>query len=146
MCIHDRKPTPFTTATILGWLAIGISFVISALIPSWGASLAIPHAVAWVEMVIGGMLTAGAIMALWSPFRSKSLISKQWKLDEVGMWLAAGGWSAYTAAAVITAPLSVVHWLTSATFAIAAVARIRTVRHERYVTEKAVARYVNEVP
>ena len=146
MCIHNNRPTPFTTAIIFGWLVIGISFVVSAFIPSWGASLAIPYAVTWVEMLIGGMLTAGAIMALWSPFRSKVLISKQWKLDEVGMWLAAGGWSAYTAAAVITAPLSVLHWLTSATFAIAAVARIRAVRHERYVTERAVAKYVNEVP
>ena len=144
MRAHDHGPTPFTRVTLAGWLATGLILIVSAASPSWGATLVIPALAMWVELVVGGMLTTGAALGLWAPHRAGRIISQQWRLDELGMWLAAGGWAAYTTAALLTAPTALIHWMISLTFCASAITRLATIRAERTKIEAAVERYERE--
>ena len=141
MCVHDRRPSLFVRVTLAGWLAIGLILIVSAAFPAWGATLVIPALAMWVEIVVGGMLTIGAALGLVAPHRAGRIISQQWLLDELGMWLAAGGWATYTTAALLTAPAAFVHWMISLTFCASAVTRLATIRTERAKIEAAVERY-----
>ena len=141
MCVHDHRPTPFALVTLAGWLATGIILIVSSAFPSWGATLVIPALSTWVELVVGSMLTAGALLGLGAPHQAGQRLSQQWRLDELGMWLAAGGWAAYTTAALLTVPTALVHWMVSLTFCVSAIARLATIRTERAKIEAAVRRY-----
>ena len=67
-------------------------------------------------------------------------LSRKWRLDELGMWLVAGGWATYTVVAFIVLPTAPLHWIISFTSFLGAVVRIVDIHRRRTKVETAVAR------
>ena len=68
-------------------------------------------------------------------------LSRKWRLDELGMWLVAGGWATYTVVAFIVLPTAPLHWIISFTSFLGAVGRIVDIHRHRTKVETAVARF-----
>lgn len=138
MCVHN-SPTALETVQTAGWLVCGITFIVSAFIPWWGVSLVIPPYLTWAEAVIGTLLTVGSLLGLQAA-RPRQHISQQWMLDEVGMWLAAGGWGVYAVCSGVYGHMALTHILISLLQVILACVRIGAIRKHRAYTEAAIAR------
>ena len=142
MCVHT-KPNPVVTATLVGWAITGAVLIVSSTQPGWGASLVIPALSIWAEAAIGVFLLAGSLLALTAGRHRQDDLMRRWRLDELGMWLAAGGWATYTIVAMLVLPLAAVHWLISMTFAAYAIVRILQIRRQRISTERSVERLID---
>ena len=81
------------------------------------------------------LLTAGALLSLWATSRLQRDLKRSWRVDVLGMWLAASGWAGYTAISLVTEPAAWVHWLISATMCAGAIARITHTGRQRRHTE-----------
>ena len=139
MCVHTR-PTPLATTIMTGWAVAGGVLVASAAIPDWGASLTVPPIAWWAELPIGLLLAAGALLSLWATSRLQRDLKRRWRVDVLGMWLAASGWAGYTAISLVTEPSAWVHWIISATMCAGAAARIdHTGRQRRHAEAKVCA-------
>lgn len=120
---------------MVGWAIAGATLIVSAAIPHWGASLTVPALAWWAELPIGLLLAAGALLSLWATSRLQRDLKQRWRVDVLGMCLAASGWAGYTAISLVTAPAAWVHWLIAATMCAAAVARITHTGRQRRHTE-----------
>lgn len=139
MCLRT-KHSPLAVTMMIGWAVTGAVLVLSGTRPGWGASLVIPPMATWAEELIGGFLLVGSLLSLGPAVRPLWDLSRVWRLDELGMWLAAGGWVTYSVVAAVWMPGAVVHWLVSLTCAASAVVRIVTIRRQRARTESSLAR------
>ena len=140
MCVHTMKPNPTSVALMIGWAVTGVILVASGASRDWGASLIIPPMATWAEVLIGGFLLIGSLLSLGPVFRPSRDLSLVWRLDELGMWLALGGWATYATIGLIEMPCAVVHWIVAATMATCAAVRIGCIRAERRRTEARLAR------
>lgn len=120
---------------MVGWAITGATLCVSAATPHWGASLTVPAFAWWAELPIGLLLVGGALLSLWATSRLQRDLKRRWRVDVLGMWLAASGWAGHAAISLVTAPAAWVHWLISATMCAAAVARITHTGHQRRHTE-----------
>ena len=143
MCVHIRPDKP-TRAAIWTSLLVGLVMLASAAQPGWGASMVIPPA-GWLgEALIGASLLCGGGLSVMAYRRPTRVVTRTWAVDELGAWLTAGGWTAYSVIAAIAEPWAVAHWVISMGLAVAAIARIHAIRERRTHTEDAVARLREE--
>ena len=138
MCVHV-KPSPFTTVMLIGWTISGVALFFSSFLDT-GVSVVIPASPPWAEASIGTFLTLGGSLALRGSHHGADL-SRKWRLDELGMWLVAGGWATYTVVAFIVLPTAPLHWIISFTSFLGSVVRIVGIHRRRTKVETAVARF-----
>mgnify|MGYP003590846310 CR=1 FL=1 len=138
MCVHV-KPSPFTTVMLIGWTISGVALFFSSFLDT-GVSVVIPASPPWAEAAIGTFFTLGGSLALWGSHYGIDL-SRKWRLDELGMWLVAGGWATYTVVAFIVLPTAPLHWIISFTSFLGSVVRIVGIHRRRTKVETAVARF-----
>lgn len=144
MCVHHARPDRLTVTLLVTWLAAGVMLLASAWSPNWGATLVIPAAAAWAEALLGSSITVGAALALWTAAQPHVWLTRAWRLDELGMWLASGGWTAYALVAVWEQSAAALHWVTAAGMAAAGIARITDIRRTRTHVRDAVVRSVTD--
>ena len=140
MCVHV-KPSPFTVTMLIGWTVAGALLLLSAFLPI-GVSTVIPSQPPWAEASIGASMLAGGCLALYSTHYSARDLTRKWRLDELGMWLMAGGWATYALIAFLEMPMYVVHWELGLTSFLGSLVRIADIRRHRGRVESAVKRLI----
>ena len=138
MCVHTR-PKPLDTTLLTGWAIVGTTLILSAILPGWDATLVIPPLAWWAEGALGTSLALGAVVSLYATHRMQHNLTRRWRVDQLGSWLAIGGWAGYTGIALVWTPTAFVHWMVAGLMVAAVIARTITISRERAKIEAEVA-------
>lgn len=89
-------------------------------------SIALGHQPPLIALTIGGVMGAGAALALVGLLTRMQNRSRAWAIERTGWWLTAAAWVAYGIAVMFVFPGSVISWGSSLMLALVGLTRIVT--------------------
>ena len=134
---QDPAFTPFSFAILYGWIVYGILTVLSFFTESlWDIHIGIEFLPPELELFAGLFILIGALGMIVSSTQWTEL-STAWTIDEIGMFMALGGWTCYLAGVGFADPLTVGRVIFSLIFIVALIVRyIFTYTHRKFVRAK----------
>lgn len=138
--LTPRKPTPLTIVIYGWWLFFGVMLLIDSLVNEWSSYMPTEDVAPIIITYIAITLTTGAANCILSI--SQPRLGKSWNTESNGLTLVFAAQIALMIVNILNEPAAIAHWGMALFFAIACVARIKTIKKEE-MSLRAAARNID---